>query len=440
MKEKHIAGSSIPPVRRRRRARLLAAMCAMCVLWFAGAPHTAAAQDSDTADQLDEVQDQLGDSQSRADDLEQAALELAEETEELSRRLIATAAKIQGREAQVTAAEERLEKLSFEEIVMRGELQSRRDALSELLAGLQRLETDFPPPLAVNPTDALSALRGAMLLGSVVPELRGQANALAQSLGRIADIRTAIVREQSEIAENLGALDVERRQIVNLLEQKQTLTQTITEELETERARSNELAERAQGLNDLIVRLEQARRDAQIARLESEQQRQDELEQERLERIARLAAPQVAFTESRGALSFPAQGTRIRDYGSEDSLGSSAEGMFIETRQFAQVTSANDGWVVYAGTFRGYGKLLIINAGEGYHVLLAGMDQIAVNVGQFVRAGEPVGTMGATAAQSTVIGSDTEDGKPVLYVEFRKNGNAIDPSPWWAGNDERVRG
>jgi septal ring factor EnvC (AmiA/AmiB activator) len=96
--------------------------------------------------------------------------------------------------------------------------------------------------------------------------------------------------------------------------------------------------------------------------------------------------------------------------------------------------------VAYAGEFRGYGQLLIINAGEGYHVLLAGMKKIAVDVGQFVRAGEPVGTMGAEAVKSAVIDIQAEGSKPILYVEFRKNGNAIDPRPWWAGNDEKVRG
>ena len=104
------------------------------------------------------------------------------------------------------------------------------------------------------------------------------------------------------------------------------------------------------------------------------------------------------------------------------------------------MTAPSDGWVAYAGHFRGYGQLLIINAGEGYHVLLAGMEKIAVDVGQFVRAGEPVGTMGAQATQSTMIGNPSESAKPILYVEFRKNGDAINPRPWWAGNDEKVRG
>ena len=94
--------------------------------------------------------------------------------------------------------------------------------------------------------------------------------------------------------------------------------------------------------------------------------------------------------------------------------------------------------MVYAGAFRSYGQLLILNAGGGYHVLLAGMDRISVDLGQFVLTGEPVAVMGDGSQAATVT---TEPKQPVLYVEFRKDGTPIDPSPWWATNEgEKVRG
>jgi septal ring factor EnvC (AmiA/AmiB activator) len=95
--------------------------------------------------------------------------------------------------------------------------------------------------------------------------------------------------------------------------------------------------------------------------------------------------------------------------------------------------------VVYAGAFRNYGQLLILNAGDGYHVLLAGMDRISVDLGQFVVTGEPVAVMGGRAL--TPVGIATGSGQPVLYVEFRKDGTPIDSGPWWARSDsEKVRG
>ncbi len=105
--------------------------------------------------------------------------------------------------------------------------------------------------------------------------------------------------------------------------------------------------------------------------------------------------------------------------------------------------------MVYAGPFRNYGQVLILNAGSGYHVVLAGMDRISVNVGQFVLTGEPVAVMigGAPGNGSQAMATQATGNialspeKPVLYVEFRKDGTPIDPSPWWAASKgEKVRG
>ena len=92
---------------------------------------------------------------------------------------------------------------------------------------------------------------------------------------------------------------------------------------------------------------------------------------------------------------------------------------------------------MYAGEFRSYGQILIINGGGGYHVLLAGLSQIDVQVGQFVLAGEPIGVM--VAAPKTTS-TKSQDIAPVLYVEFRKNQRPIDPGPWWAETTRKVAG
>jgi septal ring factor EnvC (AmiA/AmiB activator) len=129
---------------------------------------------------------------------------------------------------------------------------------------------------------------------------------------------------------------------------------------------------------------------------------------------------------------------KIREFGASDRLGGTEKGLSISTRAGAQVTAPCDGWVVYAGPFRSYGQLLILNAGGGYHVLLAGMERISVDLGQFVLTGEPVAVMGAGAQTAALVAVGA--GQPVLYVEFRKDGIPVDPGPWWATNGEKVRG
>lgn len=145
--------------------------------------------------------------------------------------------------------------------------------------------------------------------------------------------------------------------------------------------------------------------------------------------------PEQPFEAMRAKLPLPAQGRRVLAFGERTQYGAASKGTVIETRQGAQITSPCDGWVVYAGEFRSYGQLLIINAGDGYHVLLAGMSQIDVAPGQFVLASEPVGTMSSAAR-----GQGASIGSPVLYVEFRKDGRPIDPDPWWVAGQQKVQG
>ena len=136
----------------------------------------------------------------------------------------------------------------------------------------------------------------------------------------------------------------------------------------------------------------------------------------------------------------PASGTILKAYGAADGFGGTEKGLSLATRTNALVASPSDGWIVYSGPYRTYGQLLIINAGGGYYIVLAGMERINVEVGQFVLAGEPVASMGdasAKTAAAIAIGA----AQPILYVEFRKDGSAIDPGPWWAKTElQKVRG
>ena len=139
-------------------------------------------------------------------------------------------------------------------------------------------------------------------------------------------------------------------------------------------------------------------------------------------------------------LSMPAVGTVIKYFGATSDFGGVEKGLSLATRPRAIVSAPSDGYIAFSGPWRTYGQLLIVNAGGGYYVVLAGMERIDVAVGQFVLAGEPVGVMGdgnGKTAAAVAIGAM----QPVLYVEFRKDGAAVDPGPWWAKPDmQKVRG
>ncbi len=158
--------------------------------------------------------------------------------------------------------------------------------------------------------------------------------------------------------------------------------------------------------------------------------------------------PRISFAEARGLLPMPVSGRILRGFGAGDGPNA-ARGLTIATQPRAIVSAPADAWVAYAGPYRSFGQLLILNAGGGYYLVLSGLKRIDVTLGQFVLAGEPVGAMGDTAEAAMLIGqaANGEDMQragadgPALYVEFRKDGSPIDPGPWWAKQEDRkVRG
>ena len=355
--------------------------------------------------------------------------------EEISVKLIDLAQQIQSQETAIATTEARILQLRKEAITIRADLAEKQDVLSELLAGLQRLEQNPPPALVVEPRDVLSALRGAMMFGSIVPELRGQAEALAAKLTRLDKIKGDVETEKLALDEAMTGFRTSQIGLAELVQQKKQLVFDSARKLESEKARAAELAGKAKSLRQLVADLaaarlkEEAEKSRQAVALDAERKRQEESQ----------AKPRMVFSQSQGRLEYPVQGQILKRYGDDDGLGSSLRGFAVATRKTAQITAPVDGRVEFAGPFRSYGQLLILNPGEGYLVLLAGMTQISVEIGQTVRAGEPLGIMGDGPSSVTLLGDEVEEQRPVLYVEFRKDGEAVDSAPWWIGGMKEAR-
>jgi septal ring factor EnvC (AmiA/AmiB activator) len=369
---------------------------------------------------------------------------IGEDRRKLAEALIATAARLRGVEERISGAETRLRSLEDKERTVRKSLYARRGAIIEVLAALQRIGRRPPPAIMVAPEDALQAVHTAMLLGAVLPQMRAEAQALTTDLSELVGLRQRIAKERDDLAISFSALTLERQRMSLLIDERQRKQAEAETALEAERQRAATLARQTENLRDLIAKLE--RDGGSVARAAEAARADDNKAQSGNEKTTLAAlkdpgrlSPAVAFAATRGALPLPVSGVRIRDFGTPDGLGGSEKGLWIASRPAAQVTAPCDGWVVYAGPFRSYGQLLILNAGGGYHVLLAGMERISVDLGQFVLTGEPAAVMGSgpQSAAAIALGSS----QPVLYVEFRKDGTPVDPNPWWATTDsEKVRG
>lgn len=434
----------------------------------------------------------LTESDLRAKEIQADVATLRQEREKLNAQLLQTAKLIQASETTLNAIEGRIQELEEQEKLKLGSLEARRGSMSGLLAAMQRMGRNPPPVMITRREDALAMVRSAKLIGFAFPELRAQAQALSDELNEIIRTKTEKEGEAAKLRAETQRFNEMRTSMAALLEtKKQSLTER-QEELAQVRRATAELARGVTDLNELISNQEKliadkTRLGAYEKQLREEAQREQaaaspapaeppaaapaKTADPKSDPTTRQAAatpekappktrtdaqpavtlapgdrlamatpgriqPAIPFHLAKGRLPLPAAGRRVLNFGDRTQRGKS-EGVVIETRHGGRITAPNDGWVMYAGEFRSYGHILIINAGGGYHVLLAGLSQTDVQVGQFVLAGEPVGVM--PAAAKTLQGK-AQDNAPVLYVEFRKDQKPIDPESWWAVSAKKVQG
>jgi murein hydrolase activator len=369
---------------------------------------------------------------------------IGQDRSKLNAQLIDIAARVRGVETRIDDAEARLRPLDAREAQIRGSLGSRTSEIAEVLSALQRAGRRAPPALLVTPEDALKSLRTAMLLGSVVPEMRARAQKLVADLGELVTLRKAIATERDQLALDRDKIKEDQTRLASLVDERQKKQSAAEKDMEAEAGRAVALAGQVDNLQGLISRMELDVKGAAKAAATADLRGTPAALNDGKPNLAALKdpgrlSPALAFASAKGLFALPVNGVKIREFGGSDGVGGVEKGISLASRPGAQVTTPCDGWVVYAGPFRSYGQLLILNAGGGYHVLIAGMERISVSIGQFVLTGEPVATMGSTSQIASVLAANAT--RPVLYIEFRKDGTPIDPGPWWAANEgEKVRG
>jgi septal ring factor EnvC (AmiA/AmiB activator) len=284
--------------------------------------------------------------------------------------------------------------------------------------------------------DHLTTVRGAMLLIPAIPKLHRQAAELAEELGKLTQVMQSSRAESERLRAEKARHDEARVKLAALQEAKRRTGAQYQTELQTVRQEVARIAESVKEVSDLLAKLDK--------------EFQDQTVSPGAPKVAALLAPsgqkvlttahrlplQMPFAQAKGKLQLPIQGHRVISFGEKTSLGSPSKSIGIRARFGATVLSPCDGLVMYAGEFRMYGQLLIISAGDGYHVLISGLSQIDVQVGQSVLMGEPVGVM--NSATTTKAAQDNRG--PVLTVEFQKDRRPIDPDPWWSEASRKGQG
>jgi len=406
--------------------------------------------------QLEAVQKQIEQSKQQQQTLSQQSSALAGEIEALRAQQVAAAQSVQAHEAALTRLEAQRAQLTQDIKTKSAELQKRRSEQQTVLAALLHLARNPPIGLALADGTPIDLLRGGILMGAAVPPLVERAKRLGSELQTMNDLQKQLRDAETQHRSEADALGKEQARLAALASQKSILQRQASQGAAASAQQVERLASQARDLKDLIERAEAAER-AREAR-EAEARRKREAEAARLAAAAAAAprpetrargsspaeqqavaiAPALPnptrpagirpFSQAQGRMVVPAAGEMVVSFGGPAPAGDTSKGITFATRPGAEVVAPFDGRVVFAGAFRGYGQILIIGHGDGYHSLVAGLDRIDSSVGQWLVAGEPIGRMSATEA------------KPRLYLELRHNGQPINPLPWLATRDEKVKG
>ncbi len=415
------------------------------------------------APSLKDVERDLSAAREREKRLAAEAASQVSAIETLRAQLEAAAAATQDNEEQLSAVETTLTALDEQQIAKAAELEKRRAELARLLSALTQLARNPPEALMLMPTTPADTVRTARLLGDVVPPIEAMAKDVAHDLDVLRGLRARVATERKTLADAKQRLAANHERLQQLVAARAAVYQQ-TAAARAEAAEQVEaLGRQAANLQDLVRRLDErsaaaSARQSQSGVKQSGGKQSDVNQPEANRAEAKGADLEARVTEGltahlrhlgqpRNQMVLPARGKILLGFGDSAEGGTPQRGLTIETRPGAAVVAPFDGRIVFAGPFRGYGRILIIEHGGAYHTLLAGLGRIDVSVGQVVAMGEPIATANSpeTAGPTDValpaadIYSKGASG-PVIYVELRSHGTPINPLPWLATSNGKVSG
>ena len=359
------------------------------------------------AEQSEEVEAALAESRARAAALAGEKTILGEELAQIRETLAANALLLQTRENERLQLVDRIGDLETRLSLAQARLASRQDELSQLLGGLQRLGR-IPPEAILSEAKSMAEIgRAATIMGNAVPALQDALEPLRREIASVRELRELIESRRVELANLSEQLQRQDAELASLLTDRAQRLEATAADHQAEASRVEDLAERAANLQALMQELE------------------------------RLPPPPVETpaprSVARGPVSFlpPVAGTIRQRFGSQVSGGGRADGLIYQASVDQAVLAPADGVVRYAGPFRRYGQVVIIDHGQEYHSVLAGPIQIMARVGQTMQAGEPVGRLDRRVAASNSLLNSLDSGSNTeslpLYFESRFRGRPQNP-------------
>ncbi|MDA8241784.1 MAG: peptidoglycan DD-metalloendopeptidase family protein [Nitrospiraceae bacterium] len=240
-------------------------------------------------------------------------------------------------------------------------------------------------------------------------------------------MRTWKYLEQITLHEHqvLGDYRENLRDFTEKYEHLKTMKAELKTDAERIKAKENELADQKRAKETILssVRKEKVSRQKMLAELKEASRRLLDLI-ERSSRTDTYTGPGIGFTRFKGKLPWPADGRIAVPYGSQRDPQYNTpvfrNGVQIETSANSDARAVHEGKVIFAEWFKGFGQLVIVNHGSGYHTLYGNLSEIFSHVGDIIKENQVIGKVGTSGMLNA----------PGLYFEIRYKGKPLDPAQW----------
>lgn len=357
---------------------------------------------------LQELNTRLKDEKSRAEELKGKAADAQSNLETTRTAMRTLTTEIQDAEETLTLVETRIKKLQSEKDALTERLERDYGSISELILALQRIRRVPTETLILRPGAPLQTAQSAMLLQGILPAINTRVEAVSADLNHLHELSTALDADHAAAKKTSATLAKKQADLKTMLARREALYRQSQSDYKEQTETVTRIAAEAKNLQELMAKIEKAERDARTAAA-------SKTENKKPPRVLRKDEKSLP---SAGEGRMPASGTILARFGQPDHIGAKSEGIKIQTRSGAVISAPMGGIVRFAGTFKNYGNMVIIEHQKGYHSLVAGMSKIDTVVGRRLNAGEPVGSMS----------SGSGDSSRTLYYELRHNGKPVDPS------------
>ncbi len=354
---------------------------------------------SNNSKELQQLEKERAARENRVTILETTKTKANNEILALQQKLVEAAQNQKNAEINAEKSESRLKNLRLAEQQATQDFQSKKTALENIVIALIGIEKNRPPPLAVQPKNATEAARVAILMRIIAPQLNAKARDIATQIGNLKKVRQDLLMGNEEYRIATENLLNSRKTTAILIAERQKFIAQLSQDADRERDIIAQIAQKASGLRDLIQKIGSA-----IPKMGGA-----------------ISEPSLArgFAKAQGRILLPVNGQLVEKFGDKVAEGGNSNGIKIRTQNSAQIISPYDGKIEFSAPFRAYGRVLIINVGDSYRIVLAGLGETFVQAGQEVLAGEPIGEM----SQDTRI-------VPDLYMEIRNKDATLDPMMW----------